>query len=183
MPIVVVGGSGRRVGKTSLLCGILSAFPEYRWIAAKITSHEHGKRETIWEETTRGSGTDTARYLAAGAGRAFLVTAADAKLPIAEIWNAIDSDKNVIFESNRIAGALTPDLCIGVLGGSEMESKSSFEPFSRRADAFVIPADGDAGRLRLPAPAKLFRLLNYDRVSPEMLDWLRARLGSSRTTQ
>jgi hypothetical protein len=41
----------------------------------------------------------------------------------------------------------------------------------------VIPVDGDVGGLQLPSPAKLFRLPNFDRVSPEMLDWLRVRLA------
>ena len=177
MAIVVVGGSGRNVGKTSLICELIAALPEFRWTAVKITSHAHGARDAVWEETAAGQDTDTARYLAAGARRAFLVTAGDEELPIGEMQAAIGSDTNVIFESNRIAGALKPNLCIGVLGGSAMESKPSFEPFYQNADAFVIPVDWDAGRLQLLSLAKLFRLPNFDRVSHEMLDWLRARLA------
>ena len=177
MPIIVVGGSGRNVGKTSLVCGLIAVLPEFRWTAVKITSHAHGERDAVWEETSAGSGTDTARYLAAAALRAFLVTAHEDDLPIAKTWAALGSDTNVIFESNRIVRALRPDLCIGVIGGTGTEMKSSFEPFCRCADAFVIPVDGDVGGLQLPSPAKLFRLPNFDRVSPEMLDWLRVRLA------
>jgi molybdopterin-guanine dinucleotide biosynthesis protein len=72
MPIFVVGGSGRSVGKTTLVCGLIAVLPEYRWIAMKITRHVHGERKPVWEETEPGEGTDTARYLAAGAQQHFL---------------------------------------------------------------------------------------------------------------
>ena len=83
MAIVVVGGSDRNVGKTSLICGLIAPLPEFQWAAVKITSHAHGVRDAVWEETAAGQGTDTARYLAAGARRAFLLTATDEELPIA----------------------------------------------------------------------------------------------------
>ncbi len=87
MAIIVVGGGGRGAGKTALVCGLMRALPEIPWTAVKITTHEHGHDETtpIWEETAPGGGTDTARYLAAGARRALLVTAGeDALGPIVE---------------------------------------------------------------------------------------------------
>jgi hypothetical protein len=64
MAILVVGGSHRGVGKTALVCGLMGALPEYRWIAIKITSDDHCKPTSIFEETEIGQGTDTARYLA-----------------------------------------------------------------------------------------------------------------------
>src|SRR5208282_4039333 len=77
MAVIVVGGGGRGAGKTALVCGLMRALPEISWTAVKITTHEHGKASPIWEETTPGETTDTARYLAAGARRALLVTAGD----------------------------------------------------------------------------------------------------------
>jgi|ERR1700691_1420780 hypothetical protein len=179
MAIVVVGGSGRGVGKTSLVCGLIAAFPEHRWIAVKITGHLHGQRDLLWEETAPGHGTDTARYLAAGAQRAFLVTAVDEELPTDEIRAAVGSGAHVIFESNRIVFAWEPDLCIGVVGGKGTEIKPSFGPFLESADALVVGADG--GDWQLPhLKAKVFRLADGDCVSTEMLDWVRARLDSLR---
>jgi len=67
MAIVVVGGSGRGVGKTALVCGLIAALPEFNWTAIKITGHDHGQPKPVWEETQPGQGTDTARFLAAGA--------------------------------------------------------------------------------------------------------------------
>jgi hypothetical protein len=177
MAIVVVGGSGRGVGKTSLVCGLIAAFPEHRWIAVKITGHLHGQRELLWEEAAPGHGTDTARYLAAGARRAFLVTAVDEELRIDEIRAAFGPGANVIFESNRIVEVLRPDLCIGAMGGTSGEVKASFEPFVGRADAFVVGAGRDFGSLKLPSSAKIFRLARFDCISREMIDWVLARLN------
>ena len=50
MPLIVVGGSGRNVGKTSLVCGLIEALREYRWVAVKVTGHEHGVSAPVWEE-------------------------------------------------------------------------------------------------------------------------------------
>ena len=63
------------MGKTALVCGLIAALPEFFWTAVKISSHFHGRGEAVWEEATPGNGTDTARYLAAGARRALLATA------------------------------------------------------------------------------------------------------------
>ena len=88
MAILVVGGSGRGVGKTALVCGLIAALPEFRWTGVKITTDDHGMGEPIWEETDPGQGSDTARYLSAGAVRALLVTApmSDFSNLLFELW-------------------------------------------------------------------------------------------------
>ena len=190
MAIIVVGGSGKDVGKTALVCGLIAALSEFRWTAVKITSHRYGGPESIVEETEPGQGTDTARYLAAGAHRALLVTSQDGKIPLQELWRAVGDGADLIFESNSIAAQLRPDLCLGVLGpgwgpgrgmglgsgGSEAADKPSFEPFMRRVDAIVAldsvnRALGPAERL-----TPVFPLAHLERGSPEMLAWVRARL-------
>src|SRR5579872_4311187 len=40
--IIVVGGHTRSIGKTQLVCDIISALPEANWIAGKITQYGHG---------------------------------------------------------------------------------------------------------------------------------------------
>ena len=112
MAIIVVCGSGRGVGKTALVCGLIAALPKLRWTACKITRHAHGMPQAVWEETGSSpaasidmrQGTDTARYRAAGAERALLISAADDELETALkkfLEGGIES-KNVIFESNRV---------------------------------------------------------------------------------
>ena len=84
--VVVVGGHTRSIGKTQLVCDIVSAFPKTEWIAGKITQYGHGVCAQNGEncdcapeehvcaldwEARADTGTDSARFLAAGAKRAF----------------------------------------------------------------------------------------------------------------
>lgn len=84
--LIVIGGHTRTIGKTQLVCDIIAAFPETRWIAGKITQYGHGvcaqnghdcdcaPDEHIcaisWEHSA-GTGTDSSRFLASGAQRSF----------------------------------------------------------------------------------------------------------------
>jgi hypothetical protein len=192
---IVVGGGNKGVGKTALICGIIAAFPQIRWTAIKITSdiHDLGEAEPlskstrvyIWEETAAGQGTDTARYLAAGAHHAFLVTAPESEIPLDEIQAAIGPDSgtaSVIFESNRIIGALGPAICLAVLGNAQPAVKASFQPFAQRADAFVttgVESDRPSGG---NPHAPIFHLDSLERISGEMLAWMQARLRLTQTS-
>jgi hypothetical protein len=175
---IVVGGSGRGVGKTALVCGLIVALPEFRWTAIKITSHNHGQPQPVWEETEPGQGNDTARYLAAGAERALLVTAEPEELeqivrPLLESLR--EQQKNLILESNSILRLLKPDLCLGVDGEAGKGHKPSFGLVMERADALVTLA----GRNSVAQGVQpLFQLAAMDRISPEMKDWIRGRLSA-----
>ena len=84
--VIVVGGHTRSIGKTQLVCDVIRAFPETEWTAGKITQYGHGVCAKNGEncdcaptehvcaldwETRSDTGTDSARFLAAGAKRAF----------------------------------------------------------------------------------------------------------------
>jgi len=84
--VIVVGGHTRSIGKTQLVCDVIQAFPEVEWIAGKITQYGHGVCAKNGEncdcaptehicaldwETRKDTGTDSARFLGAGAKRAF----------------------------------------------------------------------------------------------------------------
>jgi hypothetical protein len=181
MAIIVVGGSGRGVGKTALACGLIASLREFRWTAVKITTHEHGNPKPIWEETTAGQGSDTARYLAAGAERALLVTLQPEELgqmvrPLLQPRREEEPSPHLIFESNSILDHLKPDLCLVVDGVPLAGRKVSFAAVMDRADAMVARADQD-GTVEGKRPR--FSLADLQRISPEMLDWIRVRLRSN----
>ena len=84
--VVVVGGHTRSIGKTQLVCDVIVAFPKVNWVAGKITQYGHGVCAQNGEncdcaptdhvcaldwELRDDTGTDSARFLAAGAKRAF----------------------------------------------------------------------------------------------------------------
>jgi hypothetical protein len=175
MPIIVIGGAAHGSGKTALVCGLIRALPEIPWTAVKITSHAHGSGAPIWEETTVGQGTDTARYLAAGARRALLVTAAgEALAPIVhEILAENSPPASLIFESNSVLSHLRPDLCLCAATNLKGECKPSFDLIEQQMDALVELAGHDhvveANRIG-------FHLASLERVSQPMLAWLRQRL-------
>ncbi|HZP06868.1 MAG TPA: hypothetical protein VFB43_18350 [Terracidiphilus sp.] len=188
MAIIVVGGSGRGVGKTALVCGLIAVLPELSWTAVKITAHEHSTSEPVWEEETPGQGSDTARYLAAGAKRAFLLTALDeANFPLVldGLWSAIGRDSHVIFESNRIVHHLRPDLCLLVCRGPDSaDDKSSFQQAVPFADALIEHAEFDQmleGAFEdKKGSGPIFHVASFERISPEMRLWLREKLLTAR---
>lgn len=84
--LIVVGGHTRSIGKTQLVCDVIRAFSRTEWIAGKITQYGHGVCATNGEncdcaptehicaldwETRADTGTDSARFLKAGARRSF----------------------------------------------------------------------------------------------------------------
>jgi hypothetical protein len=79
MPLIVIGGHSRGVGKTSVVAGLITALPEYNWMAVKISQHGHGAHAAedhnwaISEEQDRLGNSDTSRFLAAGASHAWWV--------------------------------------------------------------------------------------------------------------
>jgi hypothetical protein len=176
LPVIVVGGSNKSCGKTSLICAIIAAFPELMWTAVKISSHPYGAVEPVWEESMPGPGTDTARYLAAGAHRALLVSSSETTLRGREMQAAVSEDRNVIYESNRISEEIQPDLRLAVVSGAETGFKLSFVPFLEAADAVIAPAGGD---LAFPVSfgKPVFRQSPPGEISLEFMEWLRERLA------
>ena len=104
--ILVVGGSGRKVGKTTVACEIIAATREANWTAIKITPHTHNP-------SVRG---DTGRYLEAGATKALLVGGNDVlTLPTG----------NILIESNSVLDVIEPDLFVFVDGGGEWKCSAT----------------------------------------------------------
>jgi hypothetical protein len=84
--LLVVGGHTRSIGKTQLVCDVIQAFARTEWIAGKVTQYGQGVCAQNGEncdcaptehacaldwETREDTGTDSARFLAAGAKRSF----------------------------------------------------------------------------------------------------------------
>jgi molybdopterin-guanine dinucleotide biosynthesis protein len=160
MAIVVVGGHTRNIGKTSVVAGLIRALPEMRWTAFKITQFGHGvcsangepcDCETaehtiaVSEERDGASGTDSARYLEAGAVRSFWVRTRQGQLAEAmprlrkEFERAQAEGGNVIVESNSILRFLRPDVFLTVLDPATKDFKESALRYLDRADAVLLP--------------------------------------------
>jgi len=119
---IVIGGHTRKAGKTSVTEGVIRAFSQHPWTALKISAHWHADSQSqeaflIHEETSSEMKSDSARYLAAGASRAFWIRVREGRM--AELMPALlpilQSNPFVIVESNAILRHIQPDLYVMVL--------------------------------------------------------------------
>ena len=164
MAVVVVGGHSRNIGKTSVVAGLIAALPEFAWTAVKITQYGHGicsangeacdcatadHTIAVSEERQRDGGTDSSRYLAAGAKRSFWVRTQQGELHEAmpRVRRLLADAGNTILESNSVLRFVRPDLAISVLDPAVADFKPSALRYLDRVDALVLPegAELEAG--------------------------------------
>jgi hypothetical protein len=199
MAIVVVGGHSRSVGKTSVVAGLISALPEFRWTALKITQYGHGicsangavcdcaTADHSWaisEEADRSGKSDTSRFLVAGAQRVLWVRTQQGRLAEAmpSVRIKIAGARNVIIESNSVIRFLRPDLYLTVLDPKTADFKSSAREFIDRADAIILhTTEGDRPAwegvsLKPVAGRSVFLIDPPPYVTAELVDFVKARL-------
>lgn len=205
MAVVVIGGHTRNIGKTSVVAGIIAALPERRWVAVKITQFGHGvcsangepcDCETadhtiaISEERERASGTDSSRYLAAGAARAFWVRTRQGQLQEAMprvrrlLEEATQAASDVILESNSVLRFLRPDVFVSVVDASVADFKPSALRYLDRADALVLTGgELDHAAWSGVAPSllrtRIVRVEPPEYVSGELVALVSAKIGKS----
>lgn len=155
MRLVMVGGHTRNIGKTSVIESIISAFPELDWTALKITQFGHGvcsidghscscqtgeHRFIVTPEQSRDNGTDTARFLAAGAKRSLWVRTRQGDLlsALPAIKGEIQHDDYVIVESNSLRRFIKPSVYLQVIDPHNADFKQSAQQFFDLADAYLL---------------------------------------------
>jgi hypothetical protein len=153
--LLVVGGHTRSIGKTSLVVDLLRAFPDAGWTAVKITQFGHGMCSlhgepcsctpdddgaALDEETDRSGGTDSSRFLVAGARKALWLRTRQGELAegLPLLREALQGAENVILESNALLQFLRPALYLVVLDPSQPDFKATARQYLDRADAFVL---------------------------------------------
>jgi hypothetical protein len=173
--VIVVGGHTRSIGKTQLVCDVIAAFPQANWIAGKITQYGHGVCAQNGEncdcapsehvcaldwETHRDTGTDSARFLVAGARRSFWLRTKQGFLAegmpflraaLQESLGPAQSEPALIVESNSLLQFLKPSLYFAVVDPAKEDFKDSARAALDRADAIVLR--GSAGIFSPAAPA------------------------------
>jgi len=165
--LIVVGGHTRSIGKTQLVCDVIHAFPEENWIAGKITQYGHGvcakngencgcapdehSYAISWEKNGE-TGTDSSRFLAAGAKRSFWLRTKQGFLAeglpllreaLAELHPTNTSEPpTLILESNSVLQFVQPSLYFAVIDPSRDDFKDSARIVLDRADALVLRSGG-----------------------------------------
>jgi len=199
MAIVVVGGHSRNIGKTSVVEGLIRGMPDMHWTAFKITQFGHGMCSAngepcdcetaehavaVSEERDRSSGTDSSRYLAAGAARSLWVRTRTGDLAEAmpRIRRELEKTENALIESNSILRFLRPDLYLSVLNPEVEDFKKSAQLYLDRADAILV-SDGALGRpawkgisLKLIDGTPILGMRPPEYVTDEILEFTARRL-------
>ncbi|HKW16446.1 MAG TPA: hypothetical protein VJO35_02950 [Terriglobales bacterium] len=197
MPVVVIGGHSRNVGKTSVVAGIIAALSSCNWTAFKVTQFGHGRcslngkpcqcatADHAWamtEEKDRSGKSDSSRFLVAGAKHSYWVRTAQGKLSeaVPAIRRKIDEAENAILESNSILKFIQPDIYISVLDPTVEDFKSSAQQYLSRADALIVHQnDSNAGWPELPLDSltvPVFTIRQPEYVTREIAQFVEQRL-------
>ena len=160
MKTICVAGTASGVGKTAVAEMLLRVLKG--WTAAKVTPLHAGpcprgkpcKCESPLGIVTRGAilaqpGTDTARYMAAGAKRVFWVCSPRRTMGSAlrRMLRRLRPNENLLVEGNSFARAARPDVTILVAAAGRREMKASARAMLRKVDIVVLRADrGDTAQ-------------------------------------
>jgi hypothetical protein len=203
MKLVMVGGHTRNIGKTSVVAGIIRGTPEFNWTAVKITQFGHGvcsvngeacgcavseHQFSITQERHRDTGTDTARFLDAGAMRSLWVRTKQGELiaAVPALRKQIEGDEFVIVESNSLRRFMNPALYLQVLDIANPDFKLSSREFFDLSDAYILVnrpqeapvlANTDllSGKVQKNKPC--FTVKEEDRfISEEIIEFVRSKL-------
>ena len=182
------------------MAGLIGALRDRDWTAVKITQFGHGicsvdgkacdcatadHQFAVTEERCATTGTDTSRYLAAGARRSLWVRTQQGALVEAmpRLRAELERAENVIIESNSILRFMKPDLFLSVLDPAVGDFKSSARRYLDRADAILMPASSDAAapawhsELRSTlARGRVLRFAAPVYVTEEMIEFVRSRI-------
>jgi len=171
--LVVVGGHSRNIGKTAVVSGLIRKLRTRRWTAVKVTQYGHGicssqgkacgceaqegeaEHPFALSEEYEPNGTDSGRFLAAGAHRSFWLRTPMGQLACAggTIEKILAQNANVIMESNSVLELVRPDVFLMLLDFGCEDFKPSSARYLDRADAFVVIDRG----INLPLWADLAR--------------------------
>jgi molybdenum cofactor guanylyltransferase len=167
--MLMIGSSGSNVGKTELVCALLRQFVgRHPIVGVKVTATASREQACprggqgcgvcssldapyrITEETDRRGEKDTAKLLAAGAGRVYWLRVLRAHLPegLTALLEAVGRDAVMICESNSLRHVVEPGLFLLVDRTNGKSWKQSARQVRQHADCVVI-SNGQAFDLNL----------------------------------
>jgi molybdopterin-guanine dinucleotide biosynthesis protein A len=167
--MLMIGSAGANIGKTELACALLRKFSKnHNVVGIKVTTIKDKDGQCprggegcgvcsslegnfcITEETSKTSGKDTARLLAAGAGRVFWIRVLKEHLVegITALLDVIGPEAVSICESNSLRQVVEPGLFLMVSNNDSNAWKSSARQVRRYADRIVV-SDGSGFDLAL----------------------------------
>ncbi len=151
--IIIIGGTGRNIGKSTLMELMIKRFSGFNEIITLKTSmllpgeeYLHGKHKLVKpdeyiliEETNRNTNKDSSRFLRAGASKSFFLSSGDLVIKNAfeNFLKSISSDSFIIAESNVLAEFIKPAVFIMIVDNNNI--KPSAKKLIDKAD-LIVPA-------------------------------------------
>jgi hypothetical protein len=148
--MLMIGGSGRNVGKTTLICAIMRKFASAtQIIGLKVTSIRpgekdfHGHHDTassssyqIIEEQDNDSEKDTARMLRAGAKKVYYLQTTDDQLSMAmkSFFDIEDQNSIIICETRNLSRIIKPGIFVLISDPAHDNFKANSSEFFKTAD-------------------------------------------------
>lgn len=149
--VLVLAGTGRKSGKTTLACLIIEKFRHLKPAAVKISPHFHEPTEglinwhidenfNIYRETSMSGNKDTTRMLRAGAECAYYIQAYDkyTKEAFRLAINNIPEGTPVICESPSLAKYIKPGVLF-IADSTEFKHRKEIKVLLSRADKVFYP--------------------------------------------
>jgi len=134
--LLLVSGTGRNSGKTTMVCRVIQQFRDFGIISVKISPHFHDPSEgliplyvnqgfIIYEETNRSTSKDTSRMLRCGASRVFFAQVSEDYLGKAfnELRKWIHANNPVVCESPSLIKYVDPGVFVIMISGTGINSK------------------------------------------------------------
>lgn len=116
---IIVGGLGRKTGKTTLVCRILALTPEREWTAVKVSHHEPPEGAAYVLEADASAG-DTRRFVEAGARRAYWLRG-DLVAALPELRALLAQAPDWIVESGRAIHWLEHDYALLTVDAAQID--------------------------------------------------------------
>ena len=144
--LVIVAGTGRNSGKTTLVCNILEKFSHLKPLAVKISPHLHKASQDIllvksqegfliYRETSLEGIKDTSRMLVSGASESYYIHAYDHYIGEAFNWfvENIAAERAIVCESPSLRKYINPGVFI-IADSDRITEKRDFGELASLAD-------------------------------------------------
>jgi hypothetical protein len=138
--LLLVAGSGRNSGKTTIICKIINQFRHLGITSIKISPHFHNLSDglvlfsersgfAIYEETSRDSSKDSSRMLQSGAEKVYYIQATEVSVneAFSEVYSSIAPGKAIICESPALINYIEPGLFILMISPATGNLKNTEE--------------------------------------------------------
>ncbi len=153
--VILITGSGRNSGKTTIACHIIKQLSEKsEVIGLKISPHFHlvgkgqelivkNQKYSIYREHGLGTRKDSSRMLFAGAKTVYFIQCTDENLEFAknDLIKILVGNMPVVCESGSFSKVFTPGYQILVIGDNPDKTKKSFLRNLKTSDLKIMSND------------------------------------------